>query len=279
MTTQKRTFRLLGRLLLRGNIRAVTGLHIGGSPAGLNIGGLDNPVIRDPKTRQPYIPGSSLKGKMRSLSERHRGFDPEDHNQIQQIGQIRIHVCRDAAAYAECPVCQVFGLPGELAHSAPTRLMVRDTFLDSTSLAGAQLDFLFTEVKWEASIDRITSAALPRQVERVPAGAVFAGSELVLSFYDTSGGLERECALARQLLLALQLLEDDALGGLGSRGSGKVRFEQLSIVLRVGSETRPFDDFAAAPDAELGRTLEHLVAAQPQLLDWLVEQLGRPEAA
>jgi len=162
--------KLLGRLLISGTIEAVTGLHIGGSPAGLSIGGMDNPVIRDPRTRFPYIPGSSVKGKMRSLAERARGFDPDNRDQVQRIGQVRIHVCQTPEAYKSCAVCQIFGLPGELKHSAPTRLTVRDAFLDPISLEGAQTDSLFTEVKWEASIDRITSAALPRQIERVPAG-------------------------------------------------------------------------------------------------------------
>ncbi|MDZ4716971.1 MAG: type III-A CRISPR-associated RAMP protein Csm3, partial [Roseiflexaceae bacterium] len=182
-----RYFRLLGRLLITANLRVVTGLHIGGAAAGLNIGGLDNPVIRDARTRQPYIPGSSIKGKMRSLAERARGFNPDDPKEVQKIGPIRIHICQDATAYSTCAVCQVFGVPGEMKHSTPTRLTVRDTFLDPHSLEYAQLDFLSTEVKWEASIDRITSAALPRQMERVPAGAVFANCELVLSLYETGG--------------------------------------------------------------------------------------------
>ena len=264
------TFQLLGRLLITGTLRAATGLHIGGSAAGLNIGGLDNPVIRDPRTRLPYIPGSSLKGKMRSLAERARGFDPDDENQIQRIGQVRIHMCRTRAAYATCPVCQTFGVPGELEHSQPTRLSVRDAFLDTVSLEGAQMDFHYTEIKWEASIDRITSAALPRQVERVPAGAVFTGVELVLSLYDTGRDLADEFALIRQLLVAMQLLEDDYLGGLGSRGSGKVRFAGLDVAARKGSERIPFAD---APYADLAA----LLAAQDSLITWARERLVEPE--
>jgi CRISPR-associated protein Csm3 len=260
------TFRLLGRLLISGTLRAVTGLHIGGAAAGLNIGGLDNPVIRDPRTRLPYIPGSSLKGKMRSLAERARGFDPDQKDEIQEIGKVRIHMCRASAAYATCQVCQVFGVPGELEHSQPTRLSVRDAFLNTASLEGAQMDFHYTEVKWEASIDRITSAALPRQVERVPAGALFTGVELVLSFYDTGRELATEFALIRQLILAMQLLEDDYLGGLGSRGSGKVRFEQLEVALRRGSERIPFVDIPLTD-------LAALIAAQDELVPWAQERL------
>jgi len=253
--------KLLGRVFVTGNIRAATGLHVGGAPAGLAIGGLDNPVIRDPVTRQPYIPGSSLKGKMRSLAERARGFNPEDKSQVQQIGQIRIHVCKDPVAYAECDVCQIFGLPGEMEHSTPTRLTVRDVFLDPSSLEGAQTDFLSTEIKWEASIDRITSAALPRQIERVPAGALFKDFEMVFSLYDLGNGRDAEFNRLGTLVQAMQLLEDDYLGGLGSRGSGKIRFESMSVALRKDGEWIPF------PDVQ-GTDLSGLVAAQDAMVAW-----------
>lgn len=258
---------LLGRLLISGVIEAVTGLHIGSSPTGLVIGGMDNPVIRDPHTRNPYIPGSSLKGKLRSLAERARGFDPEDANQTQQIGQVRIHICKRPEDYATCQVCQVFGLPGEMPHSKPTRLTVRDTLLDPDSLKGAQLDNHLTEVKWEVSIDRITSAALPRQIERVPAGARFKEAELVLSFYDLGHTLAGEFQLIRQLLLAMQLLEDDYLGGLGSRGSGKVCFRDLSLVARKGSTSATFRQ------APLDR-LKDLLPLTDELIVWTQERLA-----
>lgn len=259
--------KLLGRLFVTGDIEAVTGLHIGGAPAGLNIGGLDNPVIRDPKTRQPYIPGSSLKGKMRSLAEKARGFDLSDSNQIQRIGQVRIHVCRTPESYATCEVCPLFGLPGELPHSGPTRLTVRDVFLDPASLEGAQTDFLSTEVKWEASIDRVTSAALPRQVERVPAGAIFRGFEMVLTLYDLGDDTGREFNRVRALLQAMQLLEDDYLGGLGSRGSGKIAFVNASLSARRDGALVPF------PGAERGR-LSDLVGAGEQAVAWAREALA-----
>lgn len=259
--------KLLGRVFVTGDICAVTGLHVGGAPAGLAIGGLDNPVIRDPLTHQPYIPGSSLKGKMRSLAERARGFDVGDDRQVQRIGQVRIHVCKDPAAYAQCDVCQVFGLPGEMEHSTPTRLAVRDVFLDPSSLEGAQTDFLSTEIKWEASIDRITSAALPRQIERVPAGALFNGFEVVFSLYDLGSGLDAEFNRLGTLVQAMQLLEDDYLGGLGSRGSGKVRFEKVSVALRKDGELVPFPE---VQDADLSG----LVAAQDDMVAWAKQTLA-----
>ena len=137
---------------------------------------MDNPVIRNTHTNEPYIPGSSLKGKMRSLSEK-----VDNRPQNSRIQNIYIHVCNDGDEYDNCDVCHIFGVPGDKSFSSPTRLSVRDVMLDASSLAGVSL----TEAKWEASIDRITSAAVPRQLERVPEGAVFSPFELC---YDENGG-------------------------------------------------------------------------------------------
>jgi CRISPR-associated protein Csm3 len=264
--------RLLGRLIIRGHLRAETGLHIGGATASLAIGAVDNPIIRDPRTRLPYIPGSSLKGRMRSLAERHRGFDPLNPNQTQQIGSIRIHSCKNSNDYQACPVCPLFGVPGDTAHSTPTRLTVRDLRLEPASLVDAQTDLYYAEIKWENAIDRVTSAALPRQIERVPAGAVFGPLELVLSFYQVGTALEREVARVRDLILAMQLLEDDALGAYGSRGSGQVRFTDLKLVLRRGSTTIPFatDD---QPDEPISHDLAQLVHNQGDIEEWISTKL------
>lgn len=259
--------KLIGRLIFRADIRAVTGLHIGGSPAGLNIGGLDNPVIRDPKTRRPYIPGSSLKGKMRSLLERARGFDAGDGNRVQEIGRVRIHSCQREREYVTCDVCPLFGLPGDRNHSTPTRLIVRDTLLDPASLKDAQTDFPFTEIKWETPIDRITAKAVPRQIERVPAGAVFAGAELVLSIYAEGNSYAADVRRVAALVEAMQLLEDDYLGGLGSRGSGKIAFRNIAVDLRQGSRTTPY------AEGERFADLAALIAAQSTLMTWTTDRL------
>jgi CRISPR-associated protein Csm3 len=262
------TIRLLGRVLITGAIKAVTGMHIGGTPAGLSIGGLDSPVIRDPRTRQPYIPGSSLKGKMRSLSERSRGFDPEREEERQRIGpDVRIHICRDPAQYAECAVCPVFGVPGDLPVSGPTRLSVRDVRLSAASLEGAHTDFPFTEVKWEAAIDRLTSKALPRQIERVPAGAVFRPFEMVLSIYDLGAGAERDFGYLNTVVTAMQLLQDDALGGHGSRGSGQIQFGNIRVAVRRGRTRVPY-----AEDRKL--RFAELLEEQPRIAEWARETLS-----
>lgn len=226
----KASVTLYGRVFLQGNVKAVTGLHIGGAAGALEIGGVDSPIIRDPLTNRPYIPGSSLRGKMRSLTEKKAGAELNFPISRIKGKEVRIHVCDDAAGYQACPVCPVFGVTGDSPASAPTRLIVRDVFLGEASakaLDQAQTDLPYTEVKWEATIDRITSAAVPRQIERVPAGAVFEGFEMVYSIYDP-----RDVERLATVIEAMQLLEDDYLGGLGSRGGGKIAFEGLKIYAR-----------------------------------------------
>lgn len=218
--------KLHGRVFITGTIRAVTGLHIGGAESAISIGGVDNTVIRDPLTQRPYIPGSSLKGKMRSLLEKRDG-----RPQNRRIGRdVSIHICEDKTAYDSCDVCQVYGVPGEIGFSGPTRLVVRDVSLTDASanrLETAKTDLPFTEVKWEVAIDRVTSAATPRQMERVPAGAEFGPFELVFSLYDPG-----DHARFARLVDSMSLLEDDYLGGSGSRGSGKIAFQQMTVTLK-----------------------------------------------
>jgi CRISPR-associated protein Csm3 len=260
--------KLYGRLFVECRIEAKTGLHIGGAATGLEIGGLDNVVVRDPLTNEPYIPGSSLKGKMRSLSEKRHGL-----RQNQRIGQdVYIHTCDDAREYAGCHVCHVFGVPGERPFSSPTRLLVRDVPLDREHEAYAKLkeartDYPFTEVKWEAAIDRVTSAATPRQMERVPAGAVFGPAQLVFSFYEPEDVKRLET-----LVEAMLLLEDDYLGGQGSRGSGRVAFQGLKVSLRSTANYRE--------EQALGEygTLRQLAEALPDLQRKVREMLPFQEA-
>jgi CRISPR-associated protein Csm3 len=236
---------LKARIFITFNIQAETGLHIGGSDSGIEIGGVDKTVIRDPLTNRPYIPGSSLKGKMRSLLEKYRGL-----SQNQRIGQGYIHSCgaelkreelktRGRAAYLECDVCQVFGVPGERDFSTPTRLVVRDTRLTDGSAnalnATGRTDLPYTEIKTEVSIDRVTSAANPRQMERVPAGTVFGPAELVFTVYQGDDcSAQRDVERLKTVFEGLQLLEDDYLGGLGTRGSGKVKLSGIRVSLRAG---------------------------------------------
>jgi len=241
--------KLYGRIILTGTIRLRTGLHIGTSKDTLEIGGVDGPVIRNPVDRLPYIPGSSLKGKMRSLWEKVNGAD-----QNKSIGtDVTIHVC----SKHDCPVCSIYGAPGEEATAAPTRLIVRDVPMNPNSIPSTVADY--TEVKWEAAIDRVTSAASPRQMERVPAGATFGPMEMVFSIY-----MKEDVKRFTHVLRALQLVEDDFLGGQGSRGSGKVSFENLAITVKAGAEYAE-----QADDRFKGKSLKDLVAVQDELVKWV----------
>jgi CRISPR-associated protein Csm3 len=255
---------LKGRVFITFNIKAVTGLHIGGTESGIEIGGVDKTVIRDPLTNRPYIPGSSLKGKMRSLLEKYKGL-----RQNQRIGQGYIHSCDKPEEYPNCEVCQVFGVPGERDFATPTRLVVRDVMMTDKSAQDLEVsgrtDLPYTEVKTEVSIDRVTSAANPRQMERVPAGTEFGPAELVYSLYDGDGcDVQKDIEHLRTLVEGLQLLEDDYLGGLGSRGSGKVKLENITVALRVGEtyaeEKKPLGSFK-----NLGLLVENLKELQDQI--------------
>ncbi|MGQ9890050.1 MAG: type III-A CRISPR-associated RAMP protein Csm3 [Aggregatilineales bacterium] len=221
---------LRGRIFLTFDIEAVTGLHIGGSDVGVEIGGVDKTVIRDKLTNRPYIPGSSLRGKVRSLLEKYLGLE-----QNQRINNGYIHSAKTREQYQSSVVCQIFGVTGENKWARPTRLVVRDTLLseDSARSLDGKTDLPYTEVKVEVAIDRVTSAANPRQMERVPAGATFAGAEMVYSLYDGDDcDARRDVDNLKTLIDGLLLLEDDYLGGLGSRGSGKVKLKSIRVFWR-----------------------------------------------
>lgn len=241
MAEKSKVIKLEGRLTFRFYIEAVTGLHIGGTNANIEIGGVDKSVIRNPIDNRPYIPGSSLKGKMRSLLEKYGGLA-----QNQRIGLGFIHSCDDNIPYQDCAVCQVFGVPGERKFGTPTRIIVRDTLLGDKEAQRirdtARTDLPYTEIKTEVSIDRVTSAANPRQMERVVAGTRFGPGEIVYSFYSGDDcDLERDIRNLGTLVRGMQLLEDDYLGGLGARGSGRIAFRDFALRLRAG------DDYAERP--------------------------------
>lgn len=222
-----------GKVIISGQIKAITGLHIGGASTGLEIGGVDKMVVRNPLNNQPYIPGSSLKGKLRSLLERAGGFANDNQRVWVKRGEVSMHLCNNPGCY----LCVIFGRNNarnfmpvqqgkpnfEINKTTPTRLIVRDGKLVVASLQNAQTDLPYTEIKWEVGIDRITSAANPRQMERVPAGAAF-DFEMVYTVYH-----QKDRENLRRLFEAMQLLEHDYLGGQGSRGSGQVEFKELKV--------------------------------------------------
>lgn len=214
---------LLGKITISGKLECLTGLHIGASKENMEIGAIDLPVVRDPITREPYIPGSSLKGKMRSLLEKALGRI--ERRDIGTRGNpVNVHVCNDASRAFNCELCRIFGSTGkDGGKNFPARLIVRDLKLTDDSrkkLGEIDTGLQYTEWKFENAIDRVTSAANPRQIERVPRGAEFT-FELIYNVEYTSQVDED----LKNLKLAMDLIEVDALGGHGSRGYGKVKFK------------------------------------------------------
>lgn len=236
---------LKGKIILRGIMVCETGLHIGASGNTLDIGGIDAPVVRDPITREPYVPGSSLKGKMRSLLERklNAPFDRYGGNGVYR------HECTDRT----CRVCRVFGATGGREGSdknIPGRLIVRDMHMTDESkqlLSEIETGLQYTEWKFENSLDRVTAAANPRQLERVPRGTKF-NFELIYTVETGDGQVVKEDL--NNIIQLMKLVEDDTLGGHGSRGYGKVLFHITDF------EGRSIDYYAGNAGAVLRLEVE-----------------------
>ena len=257
----------LGKLILEGEIQCQTGLHIGAGKGSLEIGGADNPVVKD-AFGVPYIPGSSLRGRLRSLLEQSLGLTvPSELVYVsKRRGQeVRIHQSERpddevGLLFGRSParVEKVSGEATDSAAATPARLTVYDSPLvvDSiTQQMRENLDDELTEVKSENAVDRITSQANPRTLERVPAGARFR-FRMVLDVL-----CPEDKPLIGRVTEALRLLEDDALGGGGSRGNGRISFGSLTLSWRSrdyyakgGSET------TLASGAELA-ALQQMVGA------------------
>lgn len=211
---------------ITGSLDLLSGLHIGAGNDAMHIGGIDNPVIKHPNTQQPYIPGSSLKGKLRSLLEWYFGLveynqgKPISYKQLSQVSPEQVEPTKN--------LIKLFGVSGsdnltekEAREIGPSRLAFRDALISASWLEEAkEKNWLLTEAKYENSINRITGTATnPRQTERVPAGVKF---NFNLQLKVLSG--DDEANLVNTLLTGLKLLEQDALGGSGSRGYGRVKF-------------------------------------------------------
>lgn len=270
-----------GKYIIKGKIHCVTGLHIGGSDTGIEIGGLDNPVIKDPLTDRPYIPGSSLKGKLRTVTEWSLGLIAPSKS---QQGQFAAYDCRELTQprdKAKNPeqwdhsytLARLFG-PGTAkdaetgniirTQAGPTRLTVRDAFLAEKSAEELERIMgtgIFTEVKTENTIDRVTSEANPRPIERVPADANF-DFTLILDIYQ-----EDDRELLQTLFAAMALLEDTALGGGGSRGHGQIAFQDLQTKWRDRTYYADGVDEKDIPAAQ-GRDARSL-AATFDAQDWV----------
>ena len=199
------------KIMISGTIEVKTGLHIGGDDSFSAIGAVDSPVVRDPRTRQPIIPGSSLKGKMRSLLAREKGSTPAKgikgfENDCYEIKRL-------------------FGTSaGDEEGIRASRLQFSDCFLINKD----ELPQVF-ENKFENTIDRLTAIANPRQIERVIRGAQF-GFELI---YNVENPEELEEDF-ENIKIAIELLENDYLGGGGTRGNGRIEFKDLDAKVVTG---------------------------------------------
>lgn len=204
-------------VVISGKVRCETGLHIGGSTQEMEIGGVDLPVIKHPVTREPYIPGSSLKGKMRSELE--KKYNKTQNGEPCGCGK------------DDCFVCRIFGPHKNTQHKlGPTRILVRDCPLsqksrDEYNKLAKEKGIDFIEKKTENIINRLRGTAEhPRTQERVPAGAEF-DLEIVLQIFDN----DEESDLLNKVKEGLNLVQKSYLGGSGSRGYGKVKFYDMRI--------------------------------------------------
>lgn len=242
---------LIKRIKISGVIETKTGLHIGGSNVGLAIGGADATVVRNPLTNEPYIPGSSLKGKMRTLLERLEGTFGGPVGQAVKKGPYVQYQLSDTNTVKT--TVHLFGtMPEKLSSDRPPScLIVRDCPLTKESAVALEklktTDMPFTEVKTEVVIDRITSAATPRQLERVPAGAKFK-MELIINVYHEDSA--QEAAMIATILRGLCLVQNDYLGGKGTRGSGQVEFKITGIASKDKTSYESNSDWASLTDWE-----------------------------
>lgn len=233
---------------ITGQILLLTGLHIGAGNEEVHIGGIDNGVIKHPHTQQPYIPGSSLKGKMRSLLEWRSGVVG-----VTDGAPVKIEHLDKLPAAQKMPaetIIRLFGNAGDTKNSPDkvaelgiTRLSFWDCGLSKDWLEKIDKNnWLYTEAKSENTINRITGTAdNPRQTERVPADAVF-DFKLGMKILD-----DNEHRFIDTVLAGLKLLELDGIGGSGSRGYGKIKFINLKF---NGADLQPrldaTDPFKAA---------------------------------
>jgi CRISPR-associated protein Csm3 len=235
---------------MQTKLRILTGLHIGGSDDTMQIGGIDSAVIKreiftntdgtinydgtGKKITEPYIPGSSLKGKVRSLLEHSFGLIAEQKIKLgDKAGKsIDSSFAKSLDGILQKKANLIITLFGESAGSGDksntkiTRAIFRDTFLTKESRKLYLDDKIkLSEEKAENTINRVSVMANPRFMERVPSGVEF-DFEVVLREFDE----DKNLPLSKTIELGLLLLQNDALGGGGSRGNGKIEFEKFQNI-------------------------------------------------
>lgn len=222
---------MFAKIEITGTLEVVTGLHIGGNAAFAAIGAVDSPVIRDVISDDPIIPGSSLKGKMRTLLAKM-------YNENE--GKVSSRPDDDANCLTE-----LFG-SSQKGNIHVGRVLFSDMFLQNKDELRKQNIYRATEVKFENTINRSTAVANPRQLERVIRGAEF-GLEMVYEYKNDETLLQDMKILGD----GFKLLQYDYLGGSGSRGYGKVAFRDLRMDVVVGEVDEKIIDQCQSMLAEL----------------------------
>lgn len=214
---------LNGKIVITSNLKLLTGMHIGGSSDFAPIGAVDSPFIRDVLTQEPVIPGSSLKGKMRTLLARAMCSDIV-LNSIEKDNPV---------------IRRLFG-SAESKNPKASRLQYYDVFMNKESsnyIKELDTDTYLGEIKFENTINRLTAVANPRQIERVPAGSEF-DFKLVYNI-EKDDEVNEDMNTLKE---AFELLQIDYLGGHGSRGYGKVEFTDFSVkVVKLGGKENNID--------------------------------------
>ena len=206
---------MYSKIIINGELEIVTGLHIGTGGEFSAIGAVDLPVIRDKITNLPMIPGSTLKGKMRSLMAR------------------RFNTAKAKTPDNDAP--EIVALFGGMKKKS--RLIFSDMYLtnyDEIKKSGLNDP---TEIKYENTINRLTSIANPRQIERVIRQSKF-GVEIIYTA-DDDADIESDIKLLAE---GMKLLQYDYIGGHGSRGYGKVKFNDLNAQIVIGDENEALED-------------------------------------
>ena len=207
---------MYSKIQITGVLETKTGMHIGGSSAFSAIGAVDSPVIKDVRNGKPMVPGSSLKGKIRTLLAK-------------KYNEAVVNPDNDA----EC-IRRVFGSAKKDKDNKvhASKIIVSDMFLMNEDEIRNRGIESFTEVKFENSINRATAVANPRQIERAIKGLQF-GIDMI---YEVENGKEDEVIDDIKLLAeGMKMLEYDYLGGSGSRGYGKVQFFDMTAKVVIGA--------------------------------------------
>ena len=210
---------------ITATLECQSGLRIASGDVEMHIGGIDNPIIRDPLTQHPYIPGSSLKGKIRSLMEWRSGCigdgnpftldDYDDNGKCEEVLNILRMFGVGANQKIEQDDAELLG-PGRLCF---WDCKLKGSWVDQC----IEQNIPLTEVKSENQIDRIKGTATPRVMERVISGSKF---DFRLTVKEIDGDENKYLRLA---LIGMKLLAQDSLGGSGSRGSGKIGFTDIVV--------------------------------------------------